>query len=329
MPNPPTEPTPQRPPSAAHILVVEDEPDLLDALSDLLTDEGYAVSGAANGADALAFLADRPAPDLILLDLMMPVMNGFDFREAQRRDPRLDAIPTVALTASPDSRVRALDVPAWLAKPLSIDDLLDTIERHRLHRGAAVPDHSCQFYSDRHALARDTAAYLLPALADQGGALVFATEASWQAIRAALVAAGVDPDACEAEGRLVHRDAEAEVDRLLTPDGGLSEAEFLERIGATVTRALERCGRLRVYGEMVDVLSQDGRLDQALWLEAAWNRLLSTSAYPLRCAYYLPDAGSLTDPTQVQRHPTAGRVRAHHACMTRAAVPRAAAVMAR
>lgn len=320
MPNPPTEPPFPRPPGAAHILVIEDEPDLLDALTDLLADEGYAVSGASNGADALNFLADRPAPDLILLDLMMPVMNGFDFREAQCRDPRLQAIPTVALTASPDSRVRALDVPAWLAKPLSIDALLDTIERHRLHRGAAVPDHSCQFYSDRTTLARDTAAYLLPALADQGAALVFATRASWRAIRAQLAAAGADPDACEADGRLVHRDAEDEVDRLLMPDGGLSDAQFLERIGGTVTRTLERCGRIRVYGEIVDLLSQEGRLDQALWLESAWNRLLGTSAYPLRCAYYLPDAAGLTDPAQVQRHPTAGRVRAHHACMAPPAV---------
>ncbi len=110
------------------ILLVEDDDALREALAEVLADEGYGVDAAANGQEALDRLdRSRPVPDLILLDLVMPVMDGWTFRDAQRRDPRLARIPTVVLSASfpPDSpRMRSLNAEAVLSKPVSIDRLV-------------------------------------------------------------------------------------------------------------------------------------------------------------------------------------------------------------
>ena len=116
------------------ILLVEDDEALREALSEVLADEGYRVDCAANGREALDHLNRSAAasPDLILLDLVMPVMDGWAFREAQRKNGRLARIPTVVLSASfpPDSpRMRSLQAEAVLSKPVSIDRLVRALQR--------------------------------------------------------------------------------------------------------------------------------------------------------------------------------------------------------
>jgi CheY-like chemotaxis protein len=117
--------------AAGTILVVEDDADIRGALCAILQEEGYAVVGARDGSEALMRLRSGEPPSLILLDLMMPVMNGSEFRSAQLRDPRLAAIPVVLLTA--DSRFdevgRALGTEAALSKPFELDALLLAVER--------------------------------------------------------------------------------------------------------------------------------------------------------------------------------------------------------
>jgi len=81
------------------VLLVEDEPAIALSLGDALREEGLAVATAQNGLEALQLLRNGLRPSVILLDLMMPVMDGASFREAQRRDPRLAAIPVVVLSA--------------------------------------------------------------------------------------------------------------------------------------------------------------------------------------------------------------------------------------
>ena len=81
------------------ILIVEDDSDLREALSEVLRDEGYSVESAADGREALDRLRRDLRPSLILLDLTMPVMNGWQFRAEQRRDPALSEIPVVVLSA--------------------------------------------------------------------------------------------------------------------------------------------------------------------------------------------------------------------------------------
>ncbi len=111
------------------ILVVDDDLEIGEVLCDLLRDEGYAAERAANGLDALRALLAGSRPDVILLDLMMPVMNGWEFREAQAREPTLAEIPVVVMTANRQVDSAALGGCALLTKPLQLEHLLATVER--------------------------------------------------------------------------------------------------------------------------------------------------------------------------------------------------------
>ena len=113
---------------AGCVLVVEDDRDIREGLLDALTDNGYQSVGAANGRDALATLRTGGSlPCMILLDIMMPVMDGTEFREEQLRDPKLAGIPVVLLSAHRDvaERAKTLKVAAYLEKPLNVKNLLD------------------------------------------------------------------------------------------------------------------------------------------------------------------------------------------------------------
>lgn len=113
------------------ILVVDDDLEIRECVVEVLRDEGYAATGAVNGREALALLAAAVVPpDLILLDLLMPVMDGAEFRREQLKDPHIAAIPTVIISANAQVREAAarLGVAAWLAKPLDLAVLLDAVE---------------------------------------------------------------------------------------------------------------------------------------------------------------------------------------------------------
>lgn len=124
--------TGSRPPCRG-LLIVDDDADIREVLTEVLEDEGYDVRHAANGRDALDQLkqwADLPC--LILLDLMMPVMDGWQFRNAQLQDAKLADIPVVVLTADGRAQYKAssMQVVEGLAKPLRIADLLRTIRKY-------------------------------------------------------------------------------------------------------------------------------------------------------------------------------------------------------
>jgi CheY-like chemotaxis protein len=108
----------------ATILVIEDDRDIRECMADALEMEGYAVASAGNGREALDRLRRGLRPDLILLDLLMPVMNGWEFRQVQLADPLLAGIPVVIVSASAPGGTR----PAHhLPKPFGIDDLLAVV----------------------------------------------------------------------------------------------------------------------------------------------------------------------------------------------------------
>lgn len=115
------------------ILIVDDDHAIRGALTAMLEDEGHHVVGAGNGREALAYLrgAGEP-PGLILLDLAMPIMSGWEFREEQQRDPALAAIPVVVISADRGVRQKAESIEAdgYLGKPVDIDDLLAAVARH-------------------------------------------------------------------------------------------------------------------------------------------------------------------------------------------------------
>ncbi len=119
--------TSSRGPSPTRLLVVEDDPDLREVLADVLRETGYEVAEAGNGLDALEHLRRAPArPDLIVLDLMMPVMDGWTFRETQLADDALAAIPVIVVSAVEPG---TLSVDARLAKPFRVEELLAAIPR--------------------------------------------------------------------------------------------------------------------------------------------------------------------------------------------------------
>ena len=109
----------------ARILLAEDDLDLRRLFAEALREDGYTVDETRDGAAALELLRDRH-PDLILLDLRMPVMDGWAFMEAYRREPAAGAIPIVVVSAVPSlfEATRTLPVRAVLAKPVEIPTLL-------------------------------------------------------------------------------------------------------------------------------------------------------------------------------------------------------------
>jgi CheY-like chemotaxis protein len=125
-------PHPRGPRLARHcpILIVEDDADLREMMAQLLTLEGFRAEAVANGRDALDYLERGDCPDLILLDLMMPVMDGWEFRRRQRAHPDYAQVPVVVLSALDQARAADLGGPAFLKKPLDFDLLLDLVRRH-------------------------------------------------------------------------------------------------------------------------------------------------------------------------------------------------------
>jgi CheY-like chemotaxis protein len=113
------------------ILVVDDDADLREALVAGLEREGHQVIAATDGERALQLLRWGIVPDVIMLDLMMPVMDGWEFRRQQLTDPTLAPIPVIVVSADPEAR-RLLGSPgvrAVLAKPVDFETLLGALDR--------------------------------------------------------------------------------------------------------------------------------------------------------------------------------------------------------
>ncbi|MDB4994496.1 MAG: Response regulator [Myxococcaceae bacterium] len=108
------------------VLVVEDDEDVRETLRDVIGDEGYETIGAANGQEALALLKDG-APHLILLDLMMPVMDGWQLLTKLRSDPRYAHLPVLVMSASGDAHRSLPSTQPFMRKPLSLGGLMGRI----------------------------------------------------------------------------------------------------------------------------------------------------------------------------------------------------------
>ena len=111
----------------ANILVVEDNDDVREMMAVTLEVEGHEVATAINGRDALDKLHSGRKPCLILLDLMMPVMNGWEFQRALEHDPELRDVPVVVVSAATGEMTRRAEASAYLPKPIDMDQLLDVV----------------------------------------------------------------------------------------------------------------------------------------------------------------------------------------------------------
>lgn len=113
------------------ILLIEDDEGIRDSVAECLTSEGYSVTPVSNGVEGLEWLRRENHADLIVLDLVMPVMNGAQFLEAVREDPAFRKVPVVLMTAAmPTTDLPIPDANGYLAKPFELDDLLATVARH-------------------------------------------------------------------------------------------------------------------------------------------------------------------------------------------------------
>jgi len=115
---------------ACPVLIVEDDEDLRDMMAQMLSIEGFTAATVANGREALAYLHRAPTPNLILLDLMMPVMDGWEFRRRQQADPAIARVPVIVLSALDPGRASNVNAAAFLKKPLDFDRLLQLVRDH-------------------------------------------------------------------------------------------------------------------------------------------------------------------------------------------------------
>jgi two-component system, chemotaxis family, chemotaxis protein CheY len=115
-----------------NILVIEDDEGIREALVDIFHDHGFRATGAVHGRDGLDKLQrDQLVPCLIILDLMMPVMDGAEFSDVIRHIPALAQVPVVVITAYSDfARAGDVDAVAYLKKPIQVDDLLAVAAAH-------------------------------------------------------------------------------------------------------------------------------------------------------------------------------------------------------
>lgn len=114
------------------ILVIEDDNSIRELLVELLESEGYEVSSAVNGLEGLKVLHSEPKPDLILIDLMMPVMDGYSFRTEQLKHAEWSKIPTVVMSAEANAKekMKNFNITAFLSKPVELDTILKTVARY-------------------------------------------------------------------------------------------------------------------------------------------------------------------------------------------------------
>jgi CheY-like chemotaxis protein len=128
--------------SADNLLIVEDNLTLRETLTEILTDTGCRITAAANGMEAFLLLAQRPPTDLpkaVLLDLMMPVMDGWEFRRLMLENINWATIPVIVTTALPlpECRLSVLEPAAVVSKPYDIGNLLRLLEPYCWHSGSA------------------------------------------------------------------------------------------------------------------------------------------------------------------------------------------------
>jgi CheY-like chemotaxis protein len=112
------------------VLIVEDDADLREMMAQLLTLEGFRASTVANGREALEYLNQGDKPDVILLDLMMPIMDGWEFRRQQQADATLSTVPVIVLSALDQPRAADVSAVAFLKKPLDFDRLLELVRQY-------------------------------------------------------------------------------------------------------------------------------------------------------------------------------------------------------
>ena len=120
------------------VLVVEDHKDSREMLEELLSEEGFTVETAVNGLEALERLLSGPRPDVVLLDLMMPVMTGWDLMARVEQERSLWGLPVIVVSGAGSTRPIPRGVMASIPKPLDLPLLMETLARLRMAPGSGL-----------------------------------------------------------------------------------------------------------------------------------------------------------------------------------------------
>jgi len=120
------------------ILIIEDDEGVRESIAEMLRDEGYDVDVVPDGERAIEYLGCRSPPTLILLDLLMPTMDGAQFCARQRANSEWARIPVVVMSARRDTaeRARSIGAAAWLTKPMHFEELLHVIQNRAVTAGS-------------------------------------------------------------------------------------------------------------------------------------------------------------------------------------------------
>ena len=293
--------SPPPPQEGLSVLVVDNDAQVRAFIAEILTRAGHSAVTAASGFEAIA--RDRAAPtafDLLITDLSMPSMNGVEL------SAQLPHLPVLFVSGDPAHP----QVPAgsdFLAKPFSVDFLGRRVaaiaQRRRESGGRAsrrgrssrwddfvldeVPGHAAYCYSRDCDLAGAVADYVEAGLRRDEPALLVLTDAHRAQVDELLASRGFDIERLRAANALRSIDARAALQSLHDGDGRLSPPTAAKVVGAALEsflRARPR-RRLRACGEMVDLLAEDGRFADAVWLEECWNHLAATYHFSLLCPY--------------------------------------------
>ncbi len=261
------------------ILLVDDDELLARAVGDVLEDFGFSVAFAENGECALDYLAENEAPRLILLDIDMPVMNGYAFRQRQLEIPGLAAIPTIVMTGGyPDQRLEALEVDGWLRKPAGVDTLMAAL------RGAGLSQARASVPVSNTPTDQALFSFVSTGLLAGESALLVTTAGTWQLLRTRLAR---EPWLARAErsSQLVHIDAELTL-RALLARGTPTRADFERLVGDAVLSAARKSAqrKVRIFGELVDLLWRRGEVALAIRVGQLWNGLVRCHPFASHCS---------------------------------------------
>jgi two-component system NtrC family sensor kinase len=279
-------------PPRRRILVVEDDPGIRRSMQDTLEDEGFDVVTSNDGKAALETLRSSViAPDVVLLDLMMPVMDGWEFRTEQLRDPTLKEIPVIAISADGSPRATAIHADAYLPKPVRTSELLSVmnrvLEEHATRRRRERLEHT-QRMAALGMLAAGVGHDINNSLTGVLGNLNLAARGlpGMQGDLAAVRASGLSPPGAQAcsslEGRMVTTqallaEAHAGADRVRViagnlrrfvtpPDRQRKTLDLRDVVARSVQLAMSHfrgCGRLVTeLQESVPIVGDEGQLTQ-------------------------------------------------------------------
>lgn len=260
-------------------MVADDHDKTRAAIASLLASDFDVVAAVADGRAAVEAAAAR-YPDLVVLDISMPVLDGFEAAALIRDLP--DPPRIVFVTAYDDPSIASvalgLGASAMVRKRDMVAELVPAIRR-------ALLFHAVCFYEDGPSLARTVARFIGEGLAAGQPAVIVATASHAASIRDQLVTGGVNAQERIERGELLILDAHQVLTRLMVDDQLDAEC-FEETISPILEKAAGTRKRpVRVYGEMVDVLWSSGREDAALSLEILWHHAIAGRKCSLLCGY--------------------------------------------